>query len=64
MGYFSCLDSKRRVVKTRFPEIVTMLEENEIFFLDCEQILFLTALLKRAYQTVLEILFVSFKMEN
>ena len=52
------------MVKTRFPEIVTMFEENEIFFLDCQQILFLTALLERPYQTVLETLFVSFKMKN
>ena len=49
---------------TRFPEIVTLLEENEIFFLDCPQILFLTELLERAYQTVLATLFVSFKMKN
>ena len=41
-----------------------MFEENDIFFVDCQQILFLTSLLDRAYQTVLETLFVSLKMKN
>ena len=52
------------MVKTCFPEIVTMFEENDIFFVDCQQILFLTALLEKAYQTVLETLFVSLKMKR